>query len=321
MDRGRQIIRQWKLLGLLDASRFGATVKQLHDRIDEPCVERTIRRDLESLAAAGFPIVQEDGRWRTLRPGEGAWSIPVQPSMVIALLVSEELLEGSPLAQPLRDLRGRVEALLTPTTRAWCDQLRERFAVNHPPHVPVRSDVELAIDTAINDRRRLRIAYWSPSSAHTERVIDPLLLWHAMGGLYVVAWDDRSGEVRMFALQRIAAAEETGETFEPDESFDANAFVQNAFGVMAGPVHRIVVEFQPRVAHLFRERAWHRSQQLQELSDGRVQVTWTMAGLPEVSRWLAGFGCDVRVVSPVVLKEAVRAIHQGALDRTGPAVE
>lgn len=314
MDRGRQVIRQWKLLGLLEGARLGATVADLHQRIDEDCHERTIRRDLESLEAAGFPLAVRDGRWRLLRQGEGAWSVPVQPSMVVALIVSEALLESSPLAASLRDLRGRVEAMLTPRARVWCEDLRQRVAVNPPPMVRVRDEVEAAVDTAIRERRRLRIGYWSPSSGESARTLEPLLLWHALGGLYVVGWDDRSGEVRMFALQRIRRVELTDEVFEPDTSFDPVTHLRAAFGVMAGPAHRVVVEFAPAVAHLFEERAWHSSQRVEAAADGWVRVLWTVAGLPEVARWLAGFGGDARVVAPEQLRQTVRAIHTSALD-------
>lgn len=317
MDRGRQVIRQWKLLQVLEGAHLGASAQQLHERLDEECVERTVRRDLEALQAVGFPIACDQGRWRLLRTGPGAWSVPVEPSMVVALMVSEALLEGSPLAGPLHELRSRVEAMLGPQGRAWCRALHQRVAVNAPPVARVPDGVELAVDTAIQECRRLRICYWSRTSGDTERTVDPLVLYHVQGGLYVLAWDDRSGERRMFAVQRISRAELLDERFEPDPAFDVAAYLGTAFGVMAGPAHRMIVDFAPHVAHLIRERSFHASQHLQDLDGGWLRTTWTMAGLPEVARWLAGFGGDVRVVSPVALQEALLEIHRGGVDTGG----
>lgn len=321
MDRGRQLIRQWKLLQILECLRAGATLQALHERIDEPCVERTLRRDLEALQAAGFPIRNEDGRWRLERKGAGAWSVPVQPTMVIGLLVAEHLLEGSPLAGSLRDLRGRVEALLTPGGRSWCQRLGRRFAVAQPAPVRVRDEVEEAVDRAIQESRRLRIRYWSASSGETLRTIEPLILWHAQGGVYVYGWDDRSGERRMFALQRIRQAEVLDDRFESDPDVDAAAHLRNAFHVMTGPVHRMEIWFSPRVAHLLRERAWHPSQRLEEAGGGGVRATFTMAGLPEVARWLAGFGGDARVIAPLTLAREVEELHRAGLEASAGLAE
>lgn len=314
MDRGRQLIRQWKLLQTLESLRAGATLRALHERIDEPCVERTLRRDLEALQAAGFPIRNEDGRWRLERKGASAWSVPVQPTMVISLLVAEHLLESSPLAGPLRELRGRVEALLTPSGRSWCQSLGRRYAVAQPAPVRVRDEVEEAVDQAIQESRRLRILYWSASSGVTQRIVEPLTLWHAQGGVYVYGWDDRSGERRMFALQRIRQAEVLDDRFEADPDIDAAAHLRHAFHVMTGPVHRMEIRFSPRVAHLLRERAWHPSQRLEEEDGGGIRATFTMAGLPEVARWLAGFGGDARVLSPLALAQAVEELHRAGLE-------
>lgn len=70
--RHRQIVRQWKLLLALDAHHRGLTFAQLRDRMstDAPVTERTLRRDVDALTLAGFPIdvttrIGDDGVVRT----------------------------------------------------------------------------------------------------------------------------------------------------------------------------------------------------------------------------------------------------------------
>jgi len=54
--RNRGLIRQWRLVRALAASKAGLTFKQLRDVADEPVCDRTIRRDVDTLTFAGFPI-------------------------------------------------------------------------------------------------------------------------------------------------------------------------------------------------------------------------------------------------------------------------
>jgi predicted DNA-binding transcriptional regulator YafY len=67
MPRNRNLVRVLSELRQLEASRMGATLRELAD--EAGVTERTIRRDLEALEAAGVPLVQDVDeerrrRWR-----------------------------------------------------------------------------------------------------------------------------------------------------------------------------------------------------------------------------------------------------------------
>lgn len=67
-QRHGQIVRQWRVLLALDANRHGLTFEQLCRRLstEHKVTERTIRRDVDALTLAGFPIdVRSPGRGRT----------------------------------------------------------------------------------------------------------------------------------------------------------------------------------------------------------------------------------------------------------------
>jgi proteasome accessory factor C len=70
--------------------------------------------------------------------------------------------------------------------------------------------------TAASSSRRVAITYWSVSSDETtERVITPRAVFADRGRWYVVADDGRSGEERIFRIDRIAAWTVTDETDQP----------------------------------------------------------------------------------------------------------
>ena len=68
-QRHEQIVRQWRVLLALDRSLHGLTFVQLRAQLasDLSVSERTVRRDIDALTLAGFPIDVT-----TRAPGEGA---------------------------------------------------------------------------------------------------------------------------------------------------------------------------------------------------------------------------------------------------------
>ncbi len=73
-----------------------------------------------------------------------------------------------------------------------------------------------ALRSAAAGHERVRIEYYAASSADTTvRAIDPEEVFHAIGNWYVVAWDHRSDDERLFRADRVRAVEPTGERFEP----------------------------------------------------------------------------------------------------------
>ena len=56
MERHTEIVRQWRLLLALEGRARGLTLRELQEAAGEGVSERTIRRDLNALAQAGFPI-------------------------------------------------------------------------------------------------------------------------------------------------------------------------------------------------------------------------------------------------------------------------
>jgi len=325
MARGRQLRRQWLLLRGLESARRGSTAEELLELLDEPASMRTVYRDLEVLQEVGFPVVSEDGRWRLLASGEGAWSVPVEPTQVLALLVSAELLApvaGSWLATPLDELRRTLEAMLTPVTRAWVAELRQSAVASLFGTVPYqehRATLDASQD-AIVKQHRLHITYEVPGRPPEPRTVEPYCTWFAAGRVYLLAWCRQAEDVRTFAIQRIGSAEVTDEPFEPDPAFDVADFVRRGFGVYHGPSYHFVIDFRPEVAHYVRERRFHHTQRVTERAGGEWRLTMDAAGLPEVAAWVAGFGGAARPIGPRELVSAVAELHRAGLERMSAEV-
>jgi predicted DNA-binding transcriptional regulator YafY len=60
-ERNRQLTRTWTLVRRLDGLHVGLTPTELAAEFG--VCRRTITGDLEALEAAGFPLVEAEGRW------------------------------------------------------------------------------------------------------------------------------------------------------------------------------------------------------------------------------------------------------------------
>ena len=177
---------------------MGKKARELHHKLAESGSVRTVYRDLEALQGAGFPLYRDDeGRWRILTPSEGGSVIPIQPTEIIALLLSEQVMEslhGSELGEPLLRLRSKLEATLAPRAREYVEALRGSLLATVPApgdYSGRRADIDL-IEDAIIGRRRLNLVHFAPHRGEVlRRKVDPYGIWYVDGALYLVA--GRSG--------------------------------------------------------------------------------------------------------------------------------
>lgn len=314
-ERGRQVIRFLDVLRALENTRRGLTVKELVDQLELTCDPRTVYRDLEHLKRAGFDVVEEDSRYRI--EGPSIKSEPLTDSQVLAVLLAADFLSplsGFGVEREFLVLRDSLRARLTPEKRKWVDVLRGLVAVRRQlPQMQVPEGMLDQIADALGQEQVLEIEYAAPNKKPERRLVEPYLLWCHQGSAYLVAKCRTAKDFRIFKLVRLRAARMLEATFERDEAFDAQEFVDRGFGAYHGESIEVEVRFSPEVAHLAREKVFHPSQEVNFREDGAADLRFTAAGLPEMAAWVASFGGKVRVLAPFELRSAVRDIHEAGL--------
>lgn len=275
---------------------------------------RTVWRDLRVLQDAGFPSFDErDGRhgvWRVDRNFQER--IPLSLPELVALLMRRDLLGpagASPLGPAVASAFAKIRALLHPRAFELIDRMRATVGVRAPGaklQAPA-ADYLPAIQSALVERRRLRLRYYSMSrAAETERRVDPYHLTYWNGGLYLIGHCHLRRDVRMFAVERIRGLERVEETFEVPPDFNPEDYLRSAWGMMRGDLVVVRVAFSGAVAPYIRERLWHPSQEIREVPGARLELTLRVADTLEVRRWLLGFGADAEVIEPASLREAIQ---------------
>ena len=314
MARSAEVVRQWEILRAIDGARNGIAIGKLAS--ERGVCARTVRRDLDALQRAGFPLYDEKIN------GTGMWKLRVKPFArleetgldlmeLCALYFSRTLMDtlaGTPLQDDAARAFLKIERALPAGCRKFIDQLPRLLTVKaggrkKQDERKLREILARAVDATLL-HRRATMRYASMASRQTkEYLVEPQRIAYADGGIYLVAWVVDYGEMRNFAAERIQTFAVTDETFAP-RPLPTEPF-PNSLGANSGAPQEIVVEFEPRAAAYVREREWHRSQRIEERPDGGLVLTLTVCNDWPLRAWILGFGPDAHVVSPVELAREV----------------
>lgn len=329
MPRGEQIVRQWRLLQMLQRRGTGLPLRDIAEELEVS--ERTLQRDLELLSGIGFPLqfeVDEIGKryWRL--PHDFLKSAPLVLSVTEAISLHLAAQFFAPLAgtcfhEGLQSVLQKIRSQLPSGALEYFRHLDETFHVrrvgvtDYTPHV-AKID---ALTTAARTCRRVEMAYASlwRKDAYTARV-DPYGLVYFDGDLFVVGYSHRAKARRVFKLTRVDSVTLTQETFERPPDFDLAAQFRDSFGIMPADGEPVDVEvlFRGPGAGLAEERIWHESQKLEWLPATRtlfeqagappdqLRATFRLAGTVEFKRWIKGFGDLAVVLQPEWLRRELR---------------
>jgi predicted DNA-binding transcriptional regulator YafY len=317
MPRNTEVIRQWTILREIENARgAGVTIDELASLCD--VTTRTIRRDLQALEEAGFPLYDDrsndDGktRWRVNGQAFKGLSAGLTVSELCALYFSRTLLEslsGTPFRNEVESAFEKLASVLTPHMREFLDQLPRVIATKADPlrrHDDPRQQqiVARALEATLH-LRQAALTYHSKSSDRTkEYLVHPYRLAYAQGGLYLLAYVPEYGEVRTFAVERIQEISLREERFTPIEELPDTAF-PHSLGVHSGAPERVEILFEPAVGDYVRAREWHPSQQVRGAEGGRLSMTLNVCLDRALQSWILSFGPFARVVSPEKLAREI----------------
>ena len=326
MPRGNQLIRQWRLLQLLDRAG-GIAVEPAAQELG--CTVRTIWRDLRVLEAAGFPLYDEQmaegprSIWRLQEDFRTRLPLKLSLSELVALLMSRALLApaGAALGPAMHAAFERIGSVLSKDSLALIDRMRDTIGVRaFGAKLQAPAAEHLAgIQQGLTERRRLRLRYYSMSRDEvTDRRVDPYHLTLHGGGFYLVAHCHLRDAVRIFAVERVRELAVLAARFTRPENFDVDEYLEGVWGIIRGDVVTVKVVFARSLARYIRDRLWHPTQRFRELDGGRLEMTLRVADTLEVRRWVLGFGSEAEVLAPASLREALRLEGEALARKLAP---
>lgn len=294
-----------KLAGTLEVSRktIVRDIAFMRDRLELPIeFDARINAYRYTQTVSAFPTVQ------------------VSEGELLALLVARKALEqyrGTPFHRQL-------EASFEKLTGALKDRISfspadELQSVSFKNVGLGKADMAVfnILSSATLRQHEVAFDYRKPGDARAaHRIVQPYHLAHRENLWYLVGFDRERGALRTFALPRIAHPTRLNTKFVRPMDFSPEKFFATALGVLGGERdYRVVIRFNAAVADRVREREWHESQDLRNLSDGRLELRLRLGALPEIERWVLSWGSDAEVLRPKELRARLKATVTTLLER------
>ena len=269
---------------------------------------RTVYRDLDLLSTSGVPIWQDEGRFGIERE-RYLTTVRLNFNEAVALYMAARLLarhadEHNPhVVTALDKLATSLPEPISGYIARTASHVRDR--VLNERYIQVLEAVTLAWSL----QRKVRLWYRSPRSGQVrQRDFSPYFVEPSGTGYacYVVGFDDWSGEMRTFKLERLERAQMLDETYEMPPGFDPDQYLETSWGIMHGQeTVEVVLQFSPNVASRVRESVWHPSQEIDDLRDGGCLFTVRISEPKEMRPWIRSWGPEVEVLSPPSVREAI----------------
>jgi predicted DNA-binding transcriptional regulator YafY len=208
--------RSARLFGLMEALRRRRGPATAADLADELGVSpRTVQQDVATLVAQGAPIEGgAAGRGYVLKPGFFMPAMAFGEDEVDALILGLSFVAmrgAESLQQAADDALAKVAAVLPP-------EVEDVTPTGGPPAGPDDGDAAAAphlaaVTRAMQAEEKLRLRYVDKKGAATERTIWPIALGFFGEGEVLAAWCETRRDFRHFRLDRIAAAEASGQRY------------------------------------------------------------------------------------------------------------
>jgi predicted DNA-binding transcriptional regulator YafY len=310
------MLRQWKLIRMLSARRFGLTIRDMAREMNVG--DRTIRRDLSMFRSVGFRLEEKTGdrgckTWQM--PGDqGHPPLTFTLEEVAALYMGRQLLgplAGTPFWSAAQSAWGKVRASLGKTVSEYLERAPKIFHCTSFGRCDYASKGQILDDLhfAIDEHRAVHLTYQSQQATEpATRDVYPLrLVWH-QDALYLIAATPGLERPRTYKVDRIEAVEVSAFVHQLYRDFDVEAFLAGSFGIYDGDGDiTVAVKFLPAVARYVSEKRRHKSHEETKHRDGSKTVRYRLSNTVEFKSWVLSFGANAMVLEPESLRDEIAA--------------
>ncbi len=332
MARNEQLIRQHKILQILEDYRFGRTLDEIRDDLVADLGltslhTRSVRRDLEALQAAGFDVdVHAVGRGKVWKLGPRARSshkITATATELIALSLGRDLLyplAGTPFWLGIESFWHKLHDQLPSSVAAHYEKYRRVLYVLGMPakSYAAKQGILKTVNRAILEHRVVEIDYQPPGRPCATRHIEPYAIVFYQSSLYIIAAAHEVAQdqprLRHWKLDRFQHAKILDEWFKPAEDFNLEQYLGHSLGIFSqGKPRDFRIRISPRAAPWVLEDPWHPDQQIKPRRDGSIELTVQATHDLEIIPRVLALGSEAEILAPASCRDTItRLIAQMA---------
>lgn len=311
-----------RLLNAIDKGQH--SFEDLKERIAEggrPPSTRSLRRYLAILADAGFP-------WYFDRAAN-AYRFADGYSLKRLDLSSGELFGLVALRSLSASLGGTIGASIDEVAEKIVGSAGSGARVRMEGASPMAfrvSQTELdaqgerafqLLSSAERSARSVRFAYLDKEGKRSRRTVDPYGFIVNAGRIYCVAYDHKRRDKRTFAVDSISHPTMLARTFVRPHDFKVEEY---AAASISGVLHaeqtaEVRVRFAPRVAKAAAAARVVAERSVEERSDGSIDITYHVADVDELVRWILGWGTQAEILAPASARTRIATLSKEILGK------
>ena len=336
MARNEQLIRQHKILQIIERYRFGRTLEEIRrELVDELGLtslhQRTVRRDLEALQAAGIDIdVTEVGRGRVWKFGhgiKGTHKITASATELIALSLSRDLLyplAGTPFWIGIESFWNNLREQLPESVWRHYEKYRQALFVRGMPakSYQQKHGILQTLHRCIQEHRVAEIEYQPIGKDARKRKIEPYAVVFFQSSLYIIAAAseipaDRDDRIRHLKLDRFRRAIALDEWFRVPAGFDPSEHLAQSMGIFvaSGKPKNFRIRISARAAPWVIEDPWHPEQKVERQAGGDIILSVRAAHELEIIPRVLSLGNEAEVLSPASCRKMIAHTIRGMAEK------
>ncbi len=326
MARNEQLIRQHKVLQVLERVRFGKTLAELQaDIMDELGLTslhtRTLRRDLEALQAAGIDVDVHDSQrgkvWKLGPRAKSTTKISFSATELIALSLGREMLHplaGTPFWMGIESFWKKIQEGVP---AGVLDHYKKYSRTLRVLGVPTKSyekhhGMIKTINRAIVEHRTVEIEYQAPGKPKKTRRIEPYTIALFQSSLYIICGacempnetqEDTEKRMRSLKLDRFSKATIEDAWFKMPKGMNWDDFVGKGMGIFVGTPQNFKIRIAAKAANFVAEDPWHPDQKIKQLKNGDIELSVPSSNKLEIFPRVMSLMDDAEVIGPAKAKK------------------
>ncbi|SKB84014.1 helix-turn-helix transcriptional regulator [Dyadobacter psychrophilus] len=272
---------------------------------------RTVYRDISSLAEAGVPIIGEAGVGYSIMDGYRLPPVMFTKEEARTFITAEKLMEkftDLSTQSQYQSAMFKIKSVLRSSEKSMVETLENHIEVRQTS-TPFYAEDSNTLDIllkSITERKISKINYNSLGHEDlTERVIEPVGIYHENNYWYTIAYCHLRNNYRNFRSDRILKIELTDRDFQhkhaPLKDFLAQTWdSQN--------LRLIRIKLDKKHAQYIRNQKYYYGFVSEIVTDDAVEMSFLSASLESFAHWYLMLATAACILEPEILKDKVRKL-------------
>ncbi len=272
---------------------------------------RTIYRDIRTLETSGVPISGEAGVGYSIMEGYRLPPVMFTLEEATSFVTAEKLMQhftDKKLGGHFETAMYKVKSLLRGKSKDQITTLQSKIWIN--PAQDLFNDklpdaLEIVMES-MAEKKQVKLCYRAfIADASTERVIEPVALYHENNYWYIKAWCHLRLDYRQFRTDRMVQITRTALPFTKDHTKQEQREDHEDWGATTKVVIRMPKD---KVRFIQNSRKYYGFES-EKVKGNHVEMTFMTHDLKlGIARWFIMFGDCAEILEPPILKQYVQEI-------------